>query len=92
VRPAPGFAFFGFSALRFIVAVILLLAFIVVEDFDGLTGPSVRILAEREPALSSELLVTSKPHTVLDLTLGNANLGNANAQQPQGICHSSPSG
>jgi hypothetical protein len=43
-RPTPGCAFFGLSALRFIVAVIAPLAIVPVPDLGGLAGAFARSL------------------------------------------------
>jgi hypothetical protein len=53
-----GFAFFGFNALRFIVAVIAGLAFALVPDLNSASDASVRSLENIEPSLKSELLAT----------------------------------
>jgi hypothetical protein len=51
-----GFAFFGFNALRFIVAVIAGLAFALVPDLNSASDASVRSLKKLKPSLKSELL------------------------------------
>jgi hypothetical protein len=101
-RPEFGPAFFGFSALRFMVAVIAGLAFALAADLNSVSDASVRCRENMEPLLKSELLATNKPHAALDLTVWNAALtamprkyqGNTK-QTPgkrQGICHCSRSG
>jgi hypothetical protein len=67
-----GFAFFGFNALRFIVAVIAGLAFALVPDLNSASDASVRSRENIEPPLKSELFATNKPHAALDLTVWNA--------------------
>jgi hypothetical protein len=66
------FAFLGFNALRFIVAVIAVLALVLVPDLKGASDAPVRSLDDRESPLRSELFATNTPHAILDQTLWHA--------------------
>jgi hypothetical protein len=75
LRPELGFAFFGFNALRFIVAVIADLTFVLAfafADLNGVSDASVRSLPNKEPPLKSGPFATNEPHAVLNQTVWNA--------------------
>jgi hypothetical protein len=68
----PGFGFFGFNALRFIVAVIVVLAALAVtstSDLNSVSDAAARSLEDREPPPKSERFATNKLHAILAWTL-----------------------
>ena len=56
--------FFGFSALRFMVAVIATLSFVPAPGLSPFSEIHVRLVGAREPDPGSQLFITNEPHAI----------------------------
>jgi hypothetical protein len=56
--------FFGFSALRFMVAVIATLSFVPAPGLSPFSEIHVRLVGAGEPDPGSQLFVTNEPHAI----------------------------